>query len=141
MGNFKNKIISFMYGRNGPDALYRALSWVALVLLIVSTFVRLFSPLVGYILYALAMIALVLAMFRSFSRNLQKRQAENEKYLKVTSKIRKHFALCRNRAKYRKTSIYVKCPNCKNVLRFQRVLGVHTAKCPCCKHSFELKIK
>lgn len=141
MGNFKNKILSFMYGRNGPDALYKAMSWSALILLLVSTIVRLFSAIAGYILYIIAMAMLILAIFRSFSRNVSKRRAENEKYLKMISGIKKRMALCRNRAKYRKTSIYVKCPECKNVLRFPRIVGMHTAKCPCCKHSFELNIK
>ena len=81
-----------------------------------------------------------LAVFRCFSRNIYKRQAENAKYLKVTTKIRQFFKRQKNRIKYRKTKVYKKCPSCKNILCLPRKKGRHTVKCPSCSHRFDIKI-
>lgn len=142
MEKFREKLAAFMYGRNGPDALYRLLWVTSLVLILISSVIRLFvSHTAGYIIYGAAIVLLVLAMFRVFSKNLARRRRENEAYLRFKKRVGMFFARMRNKNKFRGTYIYVKCPECRNILRFKRVVGKHTATCPCCRHSFDLNIR
>lgn len=142
MGRFRQRLAAFMYGRNGPDALYRLLWILSVIMMLLSSVIQLFvSPLAGYILYGIALVLLFLAMFRVLSKNIARRRRENEKYLRLKRRVKMFFARMKNKKKFRGTYIYVKCPNCRNILRFRRVIGKHTATCPCCRHSFELNIK
>lgn len=64
-----------MNGRNGMDELARAESWVVMILLLVSIFTR------SAILDILAIGLMIHMYFRVFSRNINKRYAENQKFL------------------------------------------------------------
>jgi len=124
----------FMYGRYGTDALYKFLFGTALVIAIVNMFFG------SITLWLTETVLIFFAMFRCFSRNIYKRQAENAKYLKMTTKIRQFFKRQKNRIKYRKTKVYKKCPSCKNILCLPKKKGRHTVKCPSCSHRFDIKI-
>ena len=63
-------------GRNGMDELARAESWVVMILLLVSIFTR------SAILDILAIGLMIHMYFRVFSRNVNKRYAENQKFFK-----------------------------------------------------------
>lgn len=142
MGKFSERIARFFYGRNGPDDLCRLLWWISLIFLVASTIIRLFVSIVaGYILYGVALVFIGWSLFRSFSRNVSKRREENLKYLVFRGKIKAFFMRQKNRKKYKDTYIYVKCPNCHNILRFRRIVGEHRAKCPCCHKDFDLNIR
>lgn len=71
----REKFIRFMNGRNGMDELARAESWVVMILLLVSIFTR------SAILDILAIGLMIHMYFRVFSRNINKRYAENQKFL------------------------------------------------------------
>ncbi len=74
-----NAFSRFMYGRNGADHLGMAALWLAILLDIVNIFVK-----NGTAHAAVASVAMVLtlwAVFRMFSRNLQRRRAENAWFL------------------------------------------------------------
>lgn len=73
----REKFIRFMNGRNGMDELARAESWVVMILLLVSIFTR------SAILDILAIGLMIHMYFRVFSRNVNKRYAENQKFLNV----------------------------------------------------------
>jgi len=142
MRRFRERLAAFMYGRNGPDSLYTFVLWVSAIILLISTILKAFVSLtIGYVLQGVAFILIIYAFFRAFSRNVEKRSAENERYHQIKFKIRAFFTRQKNRKKYKNTFIYIKCPSCKNVLRFKRVVGTHNAKCPCCKHTFEINIR
>ena len=71
-----NAFSRFMYGRNGADHLGMAALWLAILLDIVNIFVK-----NGTAHAAVASVAMVLtlwAVFRMFSRNLQRRRARGE---------------------------------------------------------------
>ncbi len=72
----RERLIQFMAGRNGNDALNRFLIAVDVLLMLLSLFVR---GRIGSLLYPLFLILLVIVYFRMLSRNLYKRQAENAK--------------------------------------------------------------
>lgn len=71
----REKFIRFMNGRNGMDELARAESWVVMILLLVSIFTR------SAILDILAIGLMIHMYFRVFSRDINKRYAENQKFL------------------------------------------------------------
>lgn len=71
----KEKLQRFMWGRYGNDRFNQFLMIVALVCLALSFFgLRIF--------YVLALALLVYVYYRMFSRNMSKRSAENQWYLK-----------------------------------------------------------
>ena len=69
-----------MQGRYGADQFGRFMSGVSLVLLIISLFSK------SGIWYTLALALIVYYYFRFFSRNIPKRYAENQRYLKLTAR-------------------------------------------------------
>ena len=72
LGNLKEKFRRFMIGRYGNDQFNRFLMFLAMALLIL-------SMLIGDVFYALALIIMVYAYFRMFSKQIYKRAGENEK--------------------------------------------------------------
>lgn len=122
----------FMYGRYGADQLSFFLLALYLVLYLVSVFLH------SSLCYALAMVALVLALYRIISRRPDRRRAENAKFLALAgpavrwSKLR--LTMLRDR-EHR----YFRCPNCGQRLRAPRGKGKITVNCRNCGVSFEEK--
>lgn len=126
----RDKLIRFMQGRYGVDQLNRFLSTLCLVLLIVSMFTG------SGILYYIALIACILQIFRTFSRNIPKRYAENQKYLAMTSKVRTAWAKKKNELRQLKTHHIYRCPGCRQKIRVPRGRGKIEIRCPKCQHIF-----
>ena len=138
MGNrgrfsLKDLFSKICYGANGSDALSRASLIASAVVIIANLFVR--SP----ILIIVAYLFLGYSLFRILSRIVARRRKENEWFVNIGRKIRAKFRLLRNKWKDRKTHVYVKCPECKNVLRLVKNKGEHTVVCPCCNKKFVIK--
>ena len=129
----KNSIARFMQGRHGADNFGMFTLIAGLVLSLLSTIFQI--PLFFYLGFALY----IYTLFRMFSRNHEKRQAENRKYIELTSgwktKINQFF----KRMKYRKEYKYFKCPNCKVLMRLKRGSGDKDIKCVRCGHEFKQK--
>ena len=122
-----------MVGRHGADEFSLALLILGLTLSIIGSFTRLgLLPLVSMALY-------FYSIFRMFSRDHQKRYAENQKYLaiwnKSTSGIKQFFVRLKNTKKYK----YFKCPECHSRLRLPRKVGEVTVTCGKCHHAFKQK--
>lgn len=133
MGKFKNKMYRFMYGRYGSDTLNKVLLAIYAAEVVVFTVLSLFvnpTPLwMSLAYFALSMILIFVIFSRMFSRNIQKRRRENDKFCGF-------FKLRRNKFRDRKTHVYKKCPHCKAVLRLPKAKGKHTVICPRCKNRF-----
>ena len=134
MKKITEKLQKFMYGRNGNDFFNRFLFFIYLVVFIIYLFVRHFSLLI------VEAIILSLIMFRFFSKNLYKRQKENDVLVHLFSSIKRPFIRQINKIRDRKTHIYIKCPQCKKILRLKQIKGTHTVKCPICNNHFNVKI-
>ncbi len=134
LSKIQNKLSSFMYGRYGIDQFYKFVMILTGILLLVEIFVG------SYILTLVCFALIAYNIFRCFSKNVYKRQAENRKYLKILGKIKSVFKKKGGKHKDTKTHVFLKCPSCKNTLRLPRVKGKHTVRCPCCKGSFDVKI-
>ena len=113
------KFRRFMYGRYGSDKLNVFLLIVGVVFCLLSSFSRL------YLLGILAYVPLILAIFRMYSRNISKRQRENQRFLQL-------FARFRDR-EYR----YFSCPRCRQRVRVPRGKGKIIIRCPSCGERFQ----
>ena len=106
-----------MQGRYGVDDLSRFTMGVALVRIILAMFANIFSRTVGSTLDILGVAAIVYAYIRIFSRNIQQRYAENQKFLQMTSKFRFRFNKEKDLMKQRKTHHIYSCPGCGQKIR------------------------
>ncbi len=131
---FRQKMMRFWMGRNGTDQLCQTMMWTALVLSVVNLF---FGSL---ILYLIVTLLIGFSAFRMFSRNIYRRQKENQAFLRFFKGIGGWFKLIKNRIRDRKTHVYKKCPHCKRTLRLPKIAGEHTVCCPCCAKRFQMKI-
>ena len=135
MGNLKDKLLRFMYGRYGQDQLYYACLITCFILITLNTFFR------AYIIMVLIFGIFILMTFRAFSKNISKRRMENEKFLKLWNPVKGKISLTIRRIKERKTHCFHKCPSCKKVLRLPRKKGNHVVSCPCCNNDFNIKVR
>lgn len=139
----KQSLRNFMSGRNGADRLGLTLLWVGLILYILGTLIGTASGtfwlLLGSLLNLAGFACYVLCIFRMFSRNLTKRQAENRRFEASYARIRTQLRQAKNRFKNRKQYKYFRCPSCKAWLRLPRGKGVVTVTCSRCHTSFTQK--
>ena len=120
----------FMAGRYGSDALNKALLLLALVLIVIEYITK--WTWMGMFILAL----LILCYFRIFSRNIQARYAENQKFLQKAWPLLNRLQGARQRFADRKTHCYYKCPSCKKRLRVPRGRGKINITCPYCHTQF-----
>lgn len=133
----KEKFIRFMQGRYGVDQLSKFTMGVALVSIILAMFTR--RSYLGSLLDMVGLFAIVYTYFRIFSRNIQKRYRENQKYLSMTSKLRNRFQREKNMMEQRKTHHIYSCPGCGQKIRIPRGKGKIEIKCPKCGAKFVKK--
>jgi predicted Zn finger-like uncharacterized protein len=138
MRNFIYKLQMFMQGRYGNDELNISLFVLCIIFMIVSNLCHSWLKLIFALL---ELLALALIVFRTFSRNIYKRSAENRKILPVYKAVTGWFKLTYKRFRDGKTHRYYKCPNCKAQLRVKNVKGEHTIRCPKCGNQFKKKIR
>lgn len=127
------KLRRFFAGRYGMDALNKLLFIVAALLLIPLWIWQL------RILEVLFFLIIIYAYFRTFSRNIGKRYAENQKYLASTAKIRGFFRKKKYRFDQRKTYRFFHCPKCKQQVRVPKDKGKINIRCPKCGEHFVKK--
>lgn len=130
----KEKLYRFMYGRNGVDQLSRFLIYLALILVVLD---MLFGG--TGVFYGLGIAVMVYAYFRVFSRKLEKRRAENAKFLHFKNKFVYGLRSRRERMKQRKDYVFFRCPACKAMLRVPRGKGKIRVTCRKCGNAFERK--
>lgn len=127
------KTACFMYGRYGNDDLTKFLLILGLVFMVISWF-----PHLGWF-YFLAAAVLVWSLMRSFSRKIDRRRRELDRYLRIKKPIVNFFKLRRNKWRDRKTHVYFKCKKCKAVLRVPRGKGSIIVTCAKCGDRIEKK--
>ena len=126
-----NALSRFMYGRNGVDRLGLTMIWAALLLDIVNMLLR-EKPVVSGITGLVSGVLLFTALFRMFSRNLEKRRAENTRFMeKVWWPVSRRMAGARQQ-RMDKEHRYFTCPRCGAVCRVPRGKGRIVITCPRC---------
>lgn len=132
----RERLVQFMAGRNGNDALNRFLVVVDLILLVAS---MLLPGGISRVLYPLFLLLLVYTYFRMFSRDLYKRQAENAKYWQLRSRALGKLRLIKERWVQRKEYRFFDCPSCHTTLRVPCGRGKIKIVCRKCGTSFVRK--
>lgn len=130
----RDAMARFMYGRNGVDQLNIAMLWVSIGADLLATILmrqRNGLAYVGLALYYGSVVLWVLVLFRMFSRNLYKRQAENQKWLQARS--RRRGAVSAAKARRADTEHkYFTCKRCKTICRVPVGKGKVIITCPKC---------
>ena len=133
MSNFVYKIrcalARFMYGRNGIDQLGRVMLYGIVVLCVVRMFVQR-VPIAVSILSSVEAVLWVLLLCRMFSKNLEKRRAENAKFIAWWEPKRNELRGARAR-RADTAHKYVRC-SCGTYCRVPRNVGKVELTCPKC---------
>ena len=129
MRNFLQRL---MYGRYGSDQLNLFLlgAYLVFYLLGMVTGVQLLNT--------IGLFFILLGFLRMFSRKIDRRRAENAKFLQMSAPVNKWFKLRRTMHRD-KDHAYFKCPNCKQTLRVPKGKGKITITCRSCGTSFQEK--
>jgi ribosomal protein L37AE/L43A len=132
----REKMARFMAGRYGGDQLNRFIAIGGCVLFIAGMFVRGTASLV---MYCAAMGGLVWSYCRMFSRNIYKRRAENDKYLRIKQKLSSDLCLKKECWNQRRDYKFFTCPACHTKLRVPKGKGKINIVCRKCGNSFQGK--
>ncbi|MCI6535793.1 MAG: hypothetical protein SOX85_02245 [Lachnospiraceae bacterium] len=126
----KEKLMRFMYGRNGVDSLGKFVLVISIIVMLLAGWTD------SLILSYLSWIGIIYLYFRMFSRNIYKRSSENQWYLNKTYKVRTFFYRQKNLLLQRKTHHIYKCPTCRQKIRVPRGKGRIEIRCPKCNTRF-----
>ena len=128
----RNGLSRFMYGRNGADQLGLCIIWTAIVLDLISMLVKK-NGIISSIIGLVTTVMVLWALFRVFSRNLEKRRAENAAFLqKIWWPIKRKLNSGKQQ-RMDKEHKYFTCPNCKTVCRVPVGKGKIVITCPKCR--------
>ena len=129
----QNGFARFMYGRNGTDQLNAALLIVYLVLFVLTSILT--AVFQNQILYLITQLLLtftaVVLIWRTFSKNLTKRRAENAKFLNWWYPIQSRLRGAKARLQD-KDHKYFTCKHCRTVCRVPAGKGKIEITCPKC---------
>ena len=129
----------FMYGRNGTDQLNWAILVMYLVLWVIRILVSALDVTVAAMIIDVIMFLLaVVLLWRTFSKNLAKRRAENQRFINWWWPIKNRFAAAKAR-KADKAHKYFTYKNCKTLCRVPAGKGKIVITCPKCGHKIEGK--
>ena len=127
----------FMYGRNGTDQLNWAILLSYLVLWLLRVIMSALDiAIVALIIDVVMFLLAVLLLWRTFSRNLPKRRAENQKFVNWWWPIKNRLAAAKAR-RADKEHKYFTCKNCKTICRVPAGKGKIVITCPKCGHKIE----
>ena len=115
----------FMTGRYGTDRLNMVILCAGLGASVLSMMIPV-QPL-NVIFWALSYVLMIIAIWRSLSRNTYKRYQENRKFLQFFDRLkdRQHR--------------YFDCPKCRQMVRVPRGKGKISITCPRCRERFVKK--
>ena len=133
MNGFRERMTRFMYGRYGNDQLSRFYLGLALGCFVVYVFTRL------KLVYLAGLALLVYGTYRSFSRDITKMSAQNQKYLTWRYQKAVKFQNAKKHWAQRKEYCFFKCPKCRQKVRVPRGRGRIAITCPKCSAEFVKK--
>ncbi len=125
-----NRFRNFMIGRYGVDQFSRALIVLSLLISAFTTLTRLTG------LVIIAYIPIIYALYRMFSKDIQKRSKENVAYMKYFGDFKRKLNNLKLWLVGTKTHKYYTCSKCKQTIRVPRGKGKIAITCPKCKAEF-----
>ena len=129
-------VSQFFVGRNGLDLLNKIVFAAAVILWIASRFV---SGGWGTLLFYLFLLAAGVVIFRSLSRNIERRQEENRRLTAWVNRFRGRSETFNNRKEQWMEYKVFKCPSCGMKMRVPRGEGKIRVTCRQCGAVFEKK--
>ena len=122
-------------GRYGNDQLGNFLFVVYLLFFVLQFVFQ--GTMISLVLILFSYFMIVLYFFRCFSRNIYKRQMENQKFLKAWNPVKNYFKFFRLRMKERSgTKKLYRCPKCHQTIRVPKGRGKIAISCPKCRSEF-----
>ena len=123
--NMAASLRGFMAGRYGTDRLNMVMLCAGLVASVLSVMIH--AQPANLVLWVLSYVLMILAIWRSLSRNTYKRYQENRKFLQIVDRLkdREHR--------------YFDCPKCRQMVRVPRGKGKISITCPRCREKFVKK--
>lgn len=137
MNKLREILAKFMYGRYGTDRLNMFLLIVLIVCAGLNLFVR--NGYFSIVMSSWETLLIVLIYYRMFSRNIQKRYAENQKYLSLENKVKRFFGRTKYIQEQRKDFHIYTCPQCRQKIRIPKGKGKISVRCPKCGAEFVKK--
>lgn len=139
----KERLRKFMEGRYGADELNKFLTicgWVLLLTgFVLSGIQKGVTLTLGSLLVTLSWALLIWSIFRTLSRNTQKRAAENYQYFVYKNKVLSWWKGLKMRWQDRKVYRYYRCPQCGATVRVPKGKGKIRITCPKCRNQFVKK--
>ena len=130
-----NWLRRMMYGRYGNDSLGNFCFIVYLLLFVLQLVFRR-TP-AGMVIILLSYFIILVYFFRFFSRNIYKRQLENQKFLQIWNSVKQYFRFYKMRWQERKgTKALFRCPKCHQIIRVPKERGKIAITCPKCRFEF-----
>lgn len=126
----KEKFQRFMIGRYGFDELSKVYLAITVVCMVVSMFTK------SSALYLVSLALLAYTYYRAFSRNVVRRQKENQTYRNLRYQRAVKWNAFKNRQAQKKIYRFYKCPQCKQKVRVPRGKGKICITCPKCRTEF-----
>ena len=128
----KEKLYRFFAGRYGNDSLNQFLFFLEIVLVILSLFIRHFAFTI------LFFMVFFLYFYRTMSKNIYARQAENAKFIALRSKGT-HTSKAMQKNMQDKSYKHFVCPKCSQIIRVPKGRGNIEITCPNCRTRFSKK--
>ena len=135
MRGLMQKIAVFMQGRYGNDRFNNFLYIVFFALWVVNIFV--WNRTASLVIDLLMLAVIAYTLFRTLSRNINKRSIENRTFMQIFDSVKNWFTLTQKKFRDRKDFRYIKCPVCKAQLRVKNKKGNHVVRCPRCGSEFD----
>lgn len=124
-----------MYGRYGNDSLGTACCGTYLILWFVSFVFR--RTVLPRILTPISYLLVILYFYRFFSKNIYRRQRENQKYLQICQKVKNYGKYIRLKFTERSgVNKLFRCPKCHQIIRVPKGRGKIAISCPKCRFEF-----
>lgn len=133
MNLFQERLRKIFQGRNGPDGFGRFILFLSVLLSLIQIFYK------SRVFYALSWLLFIYVFFRMFSKNIWKRQKENQQFYQWFSPVIQKYTLWIQKIKNHRRYRYLKCPKCKQEIRVPKGKGKIRIHCPKCKEIFESK--
>lgn len=126
----KEKLQNFMIGRYGADQLSKFMIVISFVLIGISFFVR------NNGINVAILFIMFYTYYRMFSKNISKRYAENQFYMRYRQKVVRFFTSKKSRMEQRSQYRFYKCPKCRQQVRVPKGRGKIAISCPKCREEF-----
>lgn len=131
---FRNTVARFMIGRYGTDRLNRFLFWIYFALWLIGRFLRRFV--VGQVLSLVMLALLAVLVWRTLSRDIPRRAAENDRFLRWWLPTKDWLSHQWMRLRDIRRCRYRRCRGCGTWLRLPIKRGRRTVTCHRCRTQF-----